>query len=1102
MAIFGASLQLEKKKRKKNLLLVQLPMEGTPRAGEVSANEDKKDEKQKAEKEKEKAEQVSFGDPIVRGTRAKGNKNYAGHEPVSAADELRDLLYQAAQMEHLLLDIYLFAAASLRTDPQEFPDSPRRWHQAELTRSWKRTILGVCREEMQHLAQVNSLLTAAGGSPCFSKPNFPFKAGNWFSDISQEGNVTPLNLALLPFSREAIVRMIRYESTSLILRLQQQEKADAEWDPKLFNSALQAIYKAVGVFLRDDRARKQNATPEDTKSVEMTGTATTDRSRGALLAREELSHPFSLPQDTPDFGWQNKPYRTIKELYERIRQGFQDIPHVIVQGADKQIDVSKPGYDAGSPRPTISTTVRSAGEALRLIDVILAEGEGSELFTNEAALQAWLKDPTAMNPKELDRKSHLFRFMAILVEYDQEHEMDASFAPTRKVLTNPTSRWHSDQERPEKEGQWESPEHAQLVPDPEARKLLDAFNTTYHVMLEWLSQLFSQTGSKEERDAIGSFIFMAYMTQVLRPFMEILTCFPSGAADYCLAPSFETDQHSSVSGVQVTKLHAVARCIEQTKFDDPAIRDRAEALRKNVLHIIEEFEARTRYGYTTDGAPAATYLAMTPRQHYNEGADSFTLKGPALRIDFEGWAGVALATDPDPAEETRGVSGNTFAYCDEPNLNRGIYFQQTKDFPTREAIPFTDFNGPLIGVYATRFSVLQPIAARMHYSSDLSASQKAFATLVTVEPQQRYGWKFDLLPVQQLKRKVESLPHFEGQNHIVCPDGEPIDPMHLQLTTSTGAMILRRRCRQTECSVMDMAPSVRAGIGRHPYYLGAKPDDLAANISSMKHRLPDCCTTPFGYFRLRLAQLRLQLEATPPKELAHEKLRRRIEDVWRALDPAAVTLYDQLLLARRPLLERLEKETTTFEKLMLDGQPVENQEGKLKARHSEILKTVNAALNNIEDILIISQLQGAVEEWCAFDWVTLMKAASLTGQRNVSRALALLHTLSSTARKFIPTATKDIRSTRLKFRVKYRHTLSGQGAVAEEVLQKLPPELQKLEFDILPNNEDLEHEPKVGAMGSIPRWQLAYNFGFFDTDLNLTHVDGCLIVPIAMKMGE
>lgn len=53
-----------------------------------------------------------------------------------------------------------------------------------------------------------------------------------------------------------------------------------------------------------------------------------------------------------------------------------------------------------------------------------------------------------------------------------------------------------------------------------------------------------------------------------------------------------------------------------------------------------------------------------------------------LMLSFRGWATIRLPTDPDPSDEPRGVSGATFAFGAEPDLDRVIRFQPQRD-PSR-----------------------------------------------------------------------------------------------------------------------------------------------------------------------------------------------------------------------------------------------------------------------------------------------------------------------------------------------------------------------------------------------------------------------------------
>ena len=58
-----------------------------------------------------------------------------------------------------------------------------------------------------------------------------------------------------------------------------------------------------------------------------------------------------------------------------------------------------------------------------------------------------------------------------------------------------------------------------------------------------------------------------------------------------------------------------------------------------------------------------------------------------LVLAFSGWCILRLPTDPDPTDELRGVSGYTFAFAGEPDLDRIIYPQPPPNFTPRSHTP-------------------------------------------------------------------------------------------------------------------------------------------------------------------------------------------------------------------------------------------------------------------------------------------------------------------------------------------------------------------------------------------------------------------------------
>lgn len=112
-----------------------------------------------------------------------------------------------------------------------------------------------------------------------------------------------------------------------------------------------------------------------------------------------------------------------------------------------------------------------------------------------------------------------------------------------------------------------------------------------------------------------------------------------------------------------------------------------------------------------------------------------------LAITFAGWGQCRLATDPDPYDEPRGVSGYLHAYAGEPDLDRLIKLQ---------APPFRRSHTPQIGVTV----------------------RSVTADGVPVPAHPLVGGEVDLLGGAK----------FEGRNGVIAEDGlEPIAPFHLDI---------------------------------------------------------------------------------------------------------------------------------------------------------------------------------------------------------------------------------------------------------------------------------------------------------------------------------
>jgi len=118
-------------------------------------------------------------------------------------------LGKAAELEHLVLCQYLFAAFSLKQEEREGLSA----EQVTLVKAWRHALMEIAEQEMLHLALVQNLLTAVGAAPRLARPNFP---------VPPRSFPAAVQMALIPFG-EVGLRHFAY-----LERPEGYEMADAE----------------------------------------------------------------------------------------------------------------------------------------------------------------------------------------------------------------------------------------------------------------------------------------------------------------------------------------------------------------------------------------------------------------------------------------------------------------------------------------------------------------------------------------------------------------------------------------------------------------------------------------------------------------------------------------------------------------------------------------------------------------------------------------------------------------------------------------------------------------------------------------------------------
>jgi len=244
---------------------------------------------------------------------------------VDTREELIYLLSRAAELEHGLACVYLYAAYSLKSNLDE---GGLTVDQLVLAKTWKRKLASVAIEEMLHLAQVNNLLTAIGGAPNFRHTNFPMPVTAFPFGVK---------LTLEPFSLSTIERFVIFELPEEGVL---QANLHAEYE-KLRDKVIQEQVLTI----TEMHPRHFEAEPE---LVERFG-------KEAFKFQE----PFDID------------YETVGEFYHKIASGFKTIPEDILFIGPKEAQANARFVDLSGK--LISVTDKDS--ALQAIEMIVEQGE-------------------------------------------------------------------------------------------------------------------------------------------------------------------------------------------------------------------------------------------------------------------------------------------------------------------------------------------------------------------------------------------------------------------------------------------------------------------------------------------------------------------------------------------------------------------------------------------------------------------------------------------------------------------------------------------------------------------------------------------------------
>ena len=171
-----------------------------------------------------------------------------------------------------------------------------------------------------------------------------------------------------------------------------------------------------------------------------------------------------------------------------------------------------------------------------------------------------------------------------------------------------------------------------------------------------------------------------------------------------------------------------------------------------------------------------------------------------LRLEIEGYFQMRMATDPDPTDEKRGVSGYTFALAGEPDFDAKVHFQPDEPGVWQREFGPSSPTAPRVGVTVRRAT------RNGQTATDLIGAHVSFIDAQILEHNGILA-RNDLFIIDPLRVRVSSADKkkvlLEREDWL-----NPADP-NMPQWEATSAMILRRQPKR----FVTNSPEVAAATG-------------------------------------------------------------------------------------------------------------------------------------------------------------------------------------------------------------------------------------------------------------------------------------------------
>lgn len=163
-----------------------------------------------------------------------------------------------------------------------------------------------------------------------------------------------------------------------------------------------------------------------------------------------------------------------------------------------------------------------------------------------------------------------------------------------------------------------------------------------------------------------------------------------------------------------------------------------------------------------------------------------------LHLSFEGYFQMRMATDPDPTDDPRGVSGYTFALAGEPDLDGLLHLQPDEDGVWQRRFGVSpDAPGPRVGVTVRRAQRFDDEALTLTDVPELVGTRIAFPG-ARLEERNGLVVRNDFWPIHPMRLQVLAADSDDALvDRLDLLD--PADPSFDDIDSATAAMLERRQ---------------------------------------------------------------------------------------------------------------------------------------------------------------------------------------------------------------------------------------------------------------------------------------------------------------------